>query len=842
MGLRWQALGLAILCLLAAGILLLGDKPAQAEEERAEQVLWSPYWTVAPNFTSTLEMKNNLAEEPLTVHVWLYSAGGEEHYLQAVWLQPRQTVVLDLNTAIAALPPATAARLGKEGTAKATFLASHVSNLMGAISVTNPKRGAAWNFRLYPSFAERPVVPVRGLFWLYDQKTDGFVAAQNASDSFITLNPSFHIEGMSHPLPPVSLAPGQHFKLELRKELERLGLLEVTAGGIEFTYQGPGDALKAHGVLFNKKGFSAEIHFSRFDQWDEPRDFTQRTPRFPLGPADPRLGLPAPTVFEPFLLLHNFNRHPLEVNVAVGYRTAEGPQETQIPLALTAGENQVLRLEDYLGAAVPPDAHWASLELGYTDRHNGLAAALLSVSRDGEHSLNSVLNWVVASSNEGWYWRADEDYNTLIAVYNRDAAEATVALSLDYSVDGEARRYDLPERVIPGRATEIFDVGELVAAAVPDEDGDVIPAGVAVGGYRVRKLEPDLSLTLTTEALVLDRRRKSYLSLYNTGVCYNAVSLSPTSLVGPVGAFAQVVLLGFNTAEGVWQPLPTPLYSSQNSSIASVSGFGVVEFRAPGTTTVKGSKFIPEDMVFECFYRSMSDTSPVTVKEVTVSLSQTIVLPGNPTTVTVTALPAQAGQSVSLQAQEVAFSGGHEHLGRPVGSFASPSGTTNSEGRFTTTYTAPQFSGGMTIIATVAGIAGSKHLSVVVTGLSLLGPGANYTLEGATTPHPVNHYGNATAIANLPPIADQYAALFPGSVLEYDDMSLVLGGQFDVGPRPAHPEWQFWQFPHQEHRLGANCDVHKSNVPSQRWDTLEGIFLDNNATFLEEPDHWHLRF
>jgi hypothetical protein len=43
---------------------------------------------------------------------------------------------------------------------------------------------------------------------------------------------------------------------------------------------------------------------------------------------------------------------------------------------------------------------------------------------------------------------------------------------------------------------------------------------LASGGYRVRELGPDGEGALTTEALVLDRRRKTYASYYNTGCCY----------------------------------------------------------------------------------------------------------------------------------------------------------------------------------------------------------------------------------------------------------------------------------------------------------------------------------
>ena len=272
----------------------------------------------------------------------------------------------------------------------------------------------------------------------------------------------------------------------------------------------------------------------------------------------------------------------------------------------------------------------------------------------------------------------------------------------------------------------------------------------------------------------------------------------------------------------------------------AVSGVGV------GTTTVRSelewSRPLRIDPSY-CISFSIGDDTPTDVLSLSVSISPATVQPAGQTTVTVTVLPALAGRSVNLSVQEVPSSGGHLHLGRPLGTLGASSGTTDAQGKFTTTYTASQFGGAETLTASSGPASGSSPTLIVQwLGLSPLSDGANYDLVGATSTHPVNHYGNATANSNLPTIANQYAAQFAGSILLYNDISLVRGDLFDIGPEPSCPGCVLWQTPHVEHRLGANCDVSKSNVPSGRWDTLEGIFLDNNATFLEESNHWHLRF
>jgi len=236
---------------------------------------------------------------------------------------------------------------------------------------------------------------------------------------------------------------------------------------------------------------------------------------------------------------------------------------------------------------VPPDAHWASLEVNYSDRHNGLAAAMVSTSQDGAHSLRSVLNWVEASTREGWYWRVDADHNTLLGILNSDTEEARVQVSLDYSVGGVQHSYDLPERVLAPRASELVDVGAILATAEPDAEGDRVPAEVTYGGYRVRKVGPCVDVNVTTEALIFDRKRKDYLTIYNTGCCDEPMWIDPDSFAGLVGEAFQLWVFAGNACTGEdIDYTDRAAKRSANSSVATVSSSGVVQLVGAGTTKV----------------------------------------------------------------------------------------------------------------------------------------------------------------------------------------------------------------------------------------------------------------
>lgn len=345
---------------------------------------------------------------------------------------------------------------------------------------------------------------------------------------------------------------------------------------------------------------------------DAPHPSLRSRPRRP-----PALGLPAPTAFDSFLLLHNFNAHQLPVNLSVGYSNAGAPQEVQLPLSLAPGENQVVSLSSLLGPAAD-NIGWGWLELSYTDRHNGLVAALVSVSQDGEHSIRSVLNWVEGSFREGWLWRADANYNTFLGILNTDTEEARVQVSLDYYDQGLRRSYELPELTLPARASELIDIGALIAAAVPDEDGDTIPAAVTTGGYRLYKVGPRLAQTVTTEALVFDRQRKSFLTFYNTCCGFNQIQVNPGQFIDVVGFSGQLLVEGRDRCTGAWQDATTSaFYSSFNTAVATVGPpAGAVSGVGVGSTTVRSELEWSKPFHFDpsiCISFSVGDDTDTTV-------------------------------------------------------------------------------------------------------------------------------------------------------------------------------------------------------------------------------------
>jgi hypothetical protein len=466
---------------------------------------------------------------------------------------------------------------------------------MGSVSVANPARGIAWNFFLYAQRPDPAPLPLRGVFWFPNNQSDGFIALQNISESPVSVSPRFEINSHSYPITAITLASGQGLKFELRKELNKLGLKDATAGGIEFTYQGAPDAVKAHGALFDDRGFSAEIDFIRYDSSTDGQTFSLRTPRFAIGQADPVLGLPSKTMFEPVVAFHNFESDPLNITLLVGYMQSDTPRTVSIPLTVLPGDTPVILLHRYL-QSIPPEVSWASVRVSYTAEQGSLTAAMVSTSQDGAHSIRSVLNWVEGSNREGWYWRADLQRDTLVSILNTDTQDARVATSLDYYQDGVAHSYDLPEHTLAPGATSQLDIGAIISSGRPDGNGNYFPLGVNFGGYHVRKIGQHIDKTITTEALVFDRRSKTFTTFYNTCCGISGVpTFTPSEFDGSPGPIGSFDVQGLDYCSGQMIDLTTSsTFSSSNTGVATVSSAGAVRGVAAGSTNSNGYLTYPQ--------------------------------------------------------------------------------------------------------------------------------------------------------------------------------------------------------------------------------------------------------
>jgi hypothetical protein len=191
---------------------------------------------------------------------------------------------------------------------------------------------------------------------------------------------------------------------------------------------------------------------------------------------------------------------------------------------------------------------------------------------------------------------------------------------------------------------------------------------------------------------------------------------------------------------------------------------------------------------------------------------------------------------------------GHGGLPKPTGVLTADTVNTTQLGLATLTYRASQVSGPIRIRATSAGaLANVVTLAVGVLGLTPLLGRSSYVLVGQMWSHPENHFGIPAMTARLDTLADSVLARFTRP-LYYNDMSLPLGGRFDVDSN--------WACCHDEHRSGRDLDLRTQNAGglSSRerryvwdlWERMGGTVHDETVLRSGAPNirnpHYHLRY
>lgn len=184
--------------------------------------------------------------------------------------------------------------------------------------------------------------------------------------------------------------------------------------------------------------------------------------------------------------------------------------------------------------------------------------------------------------------------------------------------------------------------------------------------------------------------------------------------------------------------------------------------------------------------------------------------------------PAPSGGCTGrLRVEPVENSGGHQHnenrqnhTGRSslnAQTYDNPISIYIPAGEITSaaTYSSGEVSGTERIIAEI--LDGGNIISsaagtvdVKVPDLQPLGGFISYQLTGARDAHPANHYGTASTVTNIGRVADAFY-IANGELLGINDMSLVWGGLFDIGPPPSSNV--FWYTPHTSHRKGTSVDI-----------------------------------
>jgi hypothetical protein len=193
-------------------------------------------------------------------------------------------------------------------------------------------------------------------------------------------------------------------------------------------------------------------------------------------------------------------------------------------------------------------------------------------------------------------------------------------------------------------------------------------------------------------------------------------------------------------------------------------------------------------------------------------------------------------QIVTLSLSAHDSSGGHLHVGgEPVGKLSTTTVNTGTSGVQAVYYTAPRFSGTITVRGISGAVHGSTDIQIGLPGLVPL-PDGNYTKTGAYPgQHVLNHYATPNHIQKLIDFGDWFSGWY-GAPAQYNDSSLPFGGLYDYKST--------WDQPHAAHGEGRATDFYTGNlepiaiwIAADKWEHMTGVTPGNEVV---DGHHLHL--
>ncbi|MDZ4325376.1 MAG: hypothetical protein U1A73_10235 [Pseudomonas sp.] len=196
------------------------------------------------------------------------------------------------------------------------------------------------------------------------------------------------------------------------------------------------------------------------------------------------------------------------------------------------------------------------------------------------------------------------------------------------------------------------------------------------------------------------------------------------------------------------------------------------------------------------------------------------------------------GCRINLATQLGNDTGGHQHSSnRPLGTVTPTTGL----GSYQFTYTAPEVSGQVNIVATGVSSSGQPispftfHVNVETPGLVELRPSSLYRFIGAAGSHVQRFWGTPELVQSMIGLASDYHAAYPDHTLGINDMNLPKGGLFDFKGD--------WSEPHCGHRSN-NADLRTNDIPMARRARLTQLIADNGMNLFDETGtispHYHV--
>jgi hypothetical protein len=433
------------------------------------------------NFKSTISLRNYLMADPIIVTPVLYLSNGRKYTLDQVKLEPAGVATVSVNDA-----------LQRQGISPWSTLSGYVevdyawpwNALCVTVSNVDIVHSIIFTYALAPLGQQADAgtanqsQTVEGIWWKQENEVSGFVALSNVSSQEVAADVQVtDNQGAAVGQHAVIVSPHGTKLLHLRE----LGSMASSEGGVHVTYNGPQRGLMVTGGLEDQStGYSAAMPFHPADSMKAHHAaITYAEVGLMVGAADPMMSFPAGTSFTPYSVLRNPSDKPVTMTPALYWMEGGVTHSAQLQ-RFTVPPNATLSFDvvsSMARAGVKSLNGVVNLELYVPGESPALLLASGSVDDSHNYVFEVKPQGVVESTARavgGWSTANGDD--TMITVWNPADEPQHLAFTLLFS----GGHYKLPLD-LDARATRTFNISEIVAAQIPDAEGNTIPITVHEG-------------------------------------------------------------------------------------------------------------------------------------------------------------------------------------------------------------------------------------------------------------------------------------------------------------------------------------------------------------------------
>ena len=328
---------------------------------------------------------------------------------------------------------------------------------------------------------ERSTV-LEGLWWKQEPNVAGFVSLSNPNGDAISARVQL-TDSQANILGEHTVTISPHGTKLL--QLQELHSAPSNEGGLRVTWDGPENRLLVYaGLQDPATGFSARLTF-HFPPPSSVRSESNTYAAIGMmgGEADPMMRFPAGTRFTPYAVLRDISDTPISVHPTLYWMEGSISHAASLPtVALSPYHSVTLNLASLIDAYGPKSFNGnLNVAFQYKGRIRALLVASGSVDQKNTYVFEvhpQLVGDSVAKAIS--YWSTANGDDTMVTLWNPADEEQDFVFRSFFS----GGHYNFPVHLGP-KATQAFNISEIIQNQVPDDEGNIIPASVHEGSAEI---------------------------------------------------------------------------------------------------------------------------------------------------------------------------------------------------------------------------------------------------------------------------------------------------------------------------------------------------------------------